>query len=88
MDFNRAGTNRLQNLFSSHQFRLAKWSFFVHSTTCNAPYVHSRRDLILDLCLTFRIGQHADISSGARNLNVYFHVLAHVFITFLIIFFQ
>ena len=30
----------LHNLFSLHQFRLTKCSFFVQSTTRNAPYVH------------------------------------------------
>ena len=32
-----------------------KWRFFVHITTLNAPYVHLRLDLILELCMTFPI---------------------------------
>ena len=38
----------LQNLFSLRQFRLTKWSFFVHSTTRNVPYVHRGSDFIWD----------------------------------------
>ena len=45
----------LQNKFFLRQFRLTKWSFFVHSTTRNAPYVHPRLDSILVLCRTFSI---------------------------------
>ena len=41
MDF-----NRVENLFSLRQFRLAEWRCFVYSTTRNAPYVHRRLDLI------------------------------------------
>ena len=43
----------LQYYFSLHQFLLIKWSFYIHSTTRNAPYVHPRLDLILELCRTF-----------------------------------
>ena len=32
----------LQTYFSMRQFRLTKWSFLVHSTTRNAPYIHPR----------------------------------------------
>ena len=34
----------LQNLFSIRQFWLTKWSFLVHSTTRNAPYLHPSHD--------------------------------------------
>ena len=40
----------LQNL---RLFRLTKWSFFVHSTVRNAPYVHPRLDSIIELCWIF-----------------------------------
>ena len=43
----------LQNLFSLRQYQLKKWSFFVHSTTRDAPYVHPRLDSILELCRRF-----------------------------------
>ena len=43
----------LQNLISMRQFRLTKWSFLVHSTTCNAPYIHPSHDSILELWRTF-----------------------------------
>ena len=45
----------LQNLFSFPQLRLRKWSFFIHSTTRTAPYVHPRLDSILELCRAFLI---------------------------------
>ena len=44
MDFNRA---------NFPQFQLTKWSFFLQSTTHNAPYVHPRLDSILEMCRTF-----------------------------------
>ena len=43
----------LQNSFSIRQFRLTKWSFFVHSTTCTAPYIHPSHDSILELWRSF-----------------------------------
>ena len=44
----------LQTLFSLRQFLwLTTWSFFVHSTTCNAPYIHPSHDSILKLWRTF-----------------------------------
>ena len=46
-------TQMLQCFFSLCQFRLIKWSFFVHSTTRDAPYVHPRLDSILELWRTF-----------------------------------
>ena len=45
----------LQYYFSLHQFRLKKWSFLVHSTMRNAPYVHLRLDLILKLTRNYPI---------------------------------
>ena len=45
----------LQNSFSLRQFWLIKLSFFVHSTTRIAHYVHPRLDSILELCQTFPI---------------------------------
>ena len=48
IDFNRA-----EPTCSVHQFRLIKWSFFVHITTRNAPYIHPSSDLILELWRTF-----------------------------------
>ena len=45
----------LQYVLSLRQFWLTKSSFFVHSTTRNAPYVHPRLDSILKLCRTFPI---------------------------------
>ena len=50
MDFNRAEPTCYMSL---RQFWLTKWSFFVHSTTRNAPYVHKRLDSILELCRAF-----------------------------------
>ena len=43
-----------QNLFSIRQFQLTKWSFSVHSTMRNAPYICPSHDSILDLWRTFR----------------------------------
>ena len=43
----------LQNLFSIRQFRITKWSFLVHNTTHNAPYIQPSHDLILELWRTF-----------------------------------
>ena len=43
----------LQNKFYIRQFQLTKWSFLVHSTTCNAPYIHPSHDSILELWPTF-----------------------------------
>ena len=43
----------LKNLFSIRQFRLTKWSFLVHSTTLNAPYINLSHDSILELWQTF-----------------------------------
>ena len=61
----------LQNLFSLRQFRLIKWSFFVHSTTRNAPYVHQRLDSIVELCRTFPIdhmcGSHNNTNHSSGN---------------------
>ena len=37
----------LRNKFSLPQLRLTNWSFFVHSTTLYAPYVHPSLDLIV-----------------------------------------
>ena len=45
----------LRNLFSLRQIQLTKWSFFVHSSTPNALYVHPRLDSILELCWAFPI---------------------------------
>ena len=54
----------LQNLFSIRQFRLTKWSFLVHSTMCNDPYIHQSHGLILELWQTF---PNAD---GRCRLNI------------------
>ena len=43
----------LQKQMSIRQFRLTKWSFLVHSTTGNAPYMHPSHDSILELWRTF-----------------------------------
>ena len=43
----------LQNFISIGQFQLTKWSFLVHSTTRNAPYIHPSHDSILELWWTF-----------------------------------
>ena len=43
----------LQNLLFIHQFRLTKWSFLIHNSTRNAPYIHSSHDSILELWRTF-----------------------------------
>ena len=58
----------LQNLFSLRQFWLTKWSFFVHSTTRNAPYVHLRLDLILQLCKFFPIASSAALVDNIFDL--------------------
>ena len=42
----------LQNYFSIRQFRLLKWSFFVHSTTQNTPYIHPSHGSIPELWRT------------------------------------
>ena len=40
--------------FHYASFGRTKWSFFVHSTTHIAPYLHLRLDSILELCCTFQ----------------------------------
>ena len=51
----------LQNLISIREFRLTKWSFLVHSTTHNAPYIHPGHDLILESWRSFpNAARHAD----------------------------
>ena len=62
MDFNRAGTE-LEFPYASSGL---KWSFFVHSTTYNAPYVHPRLDSILELCQTYPIG--SDLDQDQQNV--------------------
>ena len=57
----------LQYYFPLHQFRLIKWSFFVQSTTRNAPYLLPRLDLILKFCWTFLI---AHATSSKRNRTI------------------
>ena len=52
----------LQKLFSIRQFRLTKWSFLVHSTTRNAPFIHPSHDSILELWWTF--------PSAAKHVHV------------------
>ena len=52
----------LLNKFSICQFRLTKWSFLVHSTMRNAPYIHLSHDLILELWRTFPNASQAVIS--------------------------
>ena len=42
-----------ESTFFIRQFRLTKWSFLVHSTTRNAPYIHPSHDSILELWQTF-----------------------------------
>ena len=54
MEFTRTELTNLKLIFLT-LFRLTKWSFFVHSTTCNAPDILPRLDLILELCWTFPI---------------------------------
>ena len=46
----------LKCYFTLRQFRRTYWSFLVHSTTRNAPYVHPRLVSILELCQTFPNG--------------------------------
>ena len=50
LDFNRAEPKYYRTNFPLHQIGLTKWSFFVHSTTSNALYVHPRLDSIFHLC--------------------------------------
>ena len=45
----------LQNRFSLRQFKLTKWSFFLHSITRNAPYVHPKLEVIPISCRNFQI---------------------------------
>ena len=42
-------------LFFTYASSGQKWSFSVHITMANAPYVHPRLDLILEVCQTFLI---------------------------------
>ena len=61
MDFNRDEPTCYRSHFPSEgQFGLTKWSFVVHSTTHNVPYVHPRLDSILELSQTFQIGRVFD----------------------------
>ena len=55
MDFNSAEPKYYGTYFPLHQFQLSKWSFFIHSTTRNAPDIHRRLHLILYLCWAFQI---------------------------------
>ena len=43
----------LYNYFSIRQFQLTKWSFFVHSTMRNGPYILPSHDSIFELRQTF-----------------------------------
>ena len=56
MDFNRTGPilDATELEFYLRRFRLIKWSFFVHVSMRNAPYIH--RGLILELYRPFPIG--------------------------------
>ena len=58
----------LQNWFSLLQFRLTKWSFFVHSTMRNAAYIHQRLDLILESCQTYPIAAVLILTNGLSSL--------------------
>ena len=46
----------LQNLFSLRHFWRRKCGFLVHSTTRNAPYIHTSHDSISELWRTFPNG--------------------------------
>ena len=56
MDFKRAEPTCYRTIFPITPVPANKKSFFVHSTTRNAPYVHPRLDSIFELCRAFRIG--------------------------------
>ena len=43
----------LENECSIRQVQLSKWSFLVHITTRNAPYIHPSHDSIFELWRTF-----------------------------------
>ena len=66
----------LQNSFSLRQFRLTKWSFVVHSTTRNAPYVHPKLDSNLELCRTFPIAWSSDMRSTVLNAFYWYQIFA------------
>ena len=57
----------LQYFVSLRQFRLIKWRFLY----INAPYVHLRRDSILELCLTFPVAIHLCPTLCGRAVNNY-----------------
>ena len=57
----------LQNKFSIRLFQLTKWSFLVHSTMCNAPYIHPSHDSIIELWRTF--------SNGVTGRRILSHIL-------------
>ena len=63
----------LQSLFSLCQFKLTKWSFSVHSTTHNAPYIHLSHDLILELWQTFPMKLLLVINNHSYHM-AYLHV--------------
>ena len=57
----------LQYWFYSSQFRLIKWSLFVHSTMPNAPSIHQRLDLVLKLCQIFPIESNQELIEPTIN---------------------
>ena len=72
----------LQNLFSIRHFWLTKWSFLVHSTTRNAPYIHPSHDSNLELWNTFPNIRGGSICNEKRPINPSF-IFARIIITFI-----
>ena len=61
----------LQNLFSTRQLRLSKWSSLVHSTPY-APYVQQSHDSILELRRTSQndVPTLLNMFKGLHNMHV------------------
>ena len=82
MDYNGAEPTCYRS--SLRQFWLTKWSFFIYSTSRNAPYIQPRLDWILELCRTFPIlSQIIDIIARQREPDaVYFGQNVRIFVSF------
>ena len=65
MDFNRAEPTCCITNFSFASSSYRNGAFFVHSTMRNAPYVHLKLGLVLELCRAFQIA--SKVSTGLKS---------------------
>ena len=60
----------LKNKFFILQFELTKWSFWVHSTIGNAPYIHPSPDSILEMWRTSPKNRIVEQASALTSTSV------------------